>query len=57
MVGHMHEHGPSYTGVPFVMFDVGGWVRVVWCVVLCEPRGTTRERADEGEGVSEGEME
>ena len=31
MEGHMHEHGPLYTSVPFVMFDEGGW----WCVLLC----------------------
>ena len=24
MEGHMHEHGPLYTSVPSVMFDVGG---------------------------------
>ena len=28
--GHMHEHGPLYTSVPFVMFDEGG-DGVVWC--------------------------
>ena len=25
MEGHMHEHGPLYTSVAFVMFDEG-WV-------------------------------
>ena len=46
MEGHIHEHGPLYIGVPFVMFDEGGvggvewsgveWGGVVWCgVVWC----------------------
>ena len=26
MDGHVHELGPLYTSVPFVMFDEGGWV-------------------------------
>ena len=30
----MREHSSLYTSVPFVMFDVGGWV-VVCCVVVC----------------------
>ena len=30
MEGHMHEHGPLYSRVPFVMFDEGGW----WCGVV-----------------------
>ena len=35
MEGHMHEHGPLYTSVPFVMFDEGGWwCGVVWCGVV-----------------------
>ena len=36
---HMREHGPLCTSVPFVMFDVDGWVvvwcGVVWCGVFC----------------------
>ena len=44
MEGHMHEHGPLYISVSFVMFDEGGWCvvcvewsGVVWCGVetLC----------------------
>ena len=31
--GHLHEHGPSYTCVPFVMFDEGGCVGAWWLVV------------------------
>ena len=31
MKGHMHEHRPLYTRVPFVMFDEGGWVGGWWC--------------------------
>ena len=38
MGGDMREHGPLYTSVPFVMFDVGGWVcgcgGVEWCGVV-----------------------
>ena len=35
MEGQMHEHGPLYASVAFVMFDEGVWL-VVWCVeVLC----------------------
>ena len=36
MEGHVQEHGPLYTSVPFVMFDECGWVGggVVWCGVL-----------------------
>ena len=34
MEGHMHEHGPLYICVPFLMFYDGGWV-VACIVVLC----------------------
>ena len=30
MESHMHEHGPLYTSVPFVMLDEGGWVGAWW---------------------------
>ena len=30
MEGHLHEHGPLDTIVPFVMFDEGGWVGWWW---------------------------
>ena len=36
--GHMHEHVPLFTSVPFAMFDEDGWVGGCvggWCVVLC----------------------
>ena len=33
MEGHMHEHGPLYTSVPFVTCDEGGLVAVVGWVV------------------------
>ena len=26
MEGHVREHGPLYSSVPFYMFDEGGWV-------------------------------
>ena len=34
MEGHMLEHGPLYTSVPFVMFGEGGWCGVVWCIEM-----------------------
>ena len=44
MEGYMHEHGPLYTSVLFVMFDEGWWVVCgvvrgredvsVWCAVV-----------------------
>ena len=33
MEGHMREHCPLYTCVPFVTIDEGGWVG--WWVVVC----------------------
>ena len=35
MEGHMHEHGPLYNGVPFVMFDEGEWVGGWWVLLCC----------------------